>query len=166
MKILKNNYYDLLAYVLNENAEGKEVYTHMQKVESDLRGSVPNCPLGILKSKKVTDMVVKKDESGYDKVLFSDASEISEKVVFPGVGDYEIPLTASPVYCDMKDMACIVAEDLMDYPILVELLKVLKSYDEANGEDQVMSLVDISDIMKRFSNKGISRIRENKKNND
>ena len=160
MKILKGNYFDLLAHVLNENAEGNESYMHMQKIESDLNGSVPNCPLGVLKVNKVTDMVVKKEESEYDEILFADTSEIAEKIVFPGVKDYEIPLTSSPVYCDMKDISRIVAEDLMDYPVLVDLLKVLKSYDEANDEDQVMSLVVLSQIEDRFSNNGNPRVRK------
>ena len=156
MKILKANYFVLIKDILN-GSDSDNLYLFETQVEEVGKGAGTECPGGSRIVDEITDRIVKKSENGMPEIILEDMHEEEKKIDFPNLkGTYYIPLTKSPKFYNYVELSRLVGPIMCDYPILLELMAILKSCDE----DHIIGLSDIEEIKKAIFSMPNTRTRK------
>lgn len=153
MKIVKKDYMNLIASVLNACADSNDnsvynVITIYEKLPKEPIGSA----LGYYDKTRELNYIMKysKDENGKEDkdLVFSYASLFSKKEIYI---NYERPNTIDP-NIPFEDAYKVISDKIDTYPILKNMLDELITY-----EDKQITNDDIMDIVEKLKNKGRTR---------
>jgi hypothetical protein len=155
MKILKANYFALLKDILN-GTDPDNLYLFETEVKEVGKG-VAESPCGTRLVDEITDKIVKRSENGTPETILQDMHEEEKKIVFSNIKTpYSIALTKSPKFYDYVELSRLTGPIMCDYPILLELMAILKSCDE----DRIIGLSDMEEIKRAIFSMPNTRIRK------
>ena len=157
MKIVKKDYMNLIASVLNASAKLNDtsVYSVITIYEKLPKEGIDPTVLGYYDKTRETLYVLKysKNENGEEEkdLVFSYSSLFSKKEVY---SNYEMPNTIDP-NIPFEDAYKVISDKLDTYPILKRMLDELISY-----EDKQITNDDIMDIVEKLTHKSKTRKRK------